>query len=281
MNNEIAGYRLHAIKTISEKARNPKFWGIGVFMVMSLGFAISSILLVNTIKFTEVNIVSVEKQPLMTPIMINAILISFYLAFTCALFTAREYDKGTLELLMYGPVDESSFILGNFVAQLSIFFITVFAALVWAIVCVWQINLAFHWSILLIFLSTVFMAAHLISLGLLTAMQGGKTRSSLVYFLIFTLLFAGIPLADMIVSNLVTAAGSTGNDPLLIVRDVLMVVDSFISWISPYALLQNALDGILDGSISIYILNLSVMFFETLLMLIGSIFILKKKGIRS
>ena len=281
MIGELNHYRLHAIQAISKKSRQTKFWGIGIFLVMSLGFAISSMLLVNTLKFTEVNIVSVETQPLLTPIMVNAILVSLYLAFTCAISVSREYDKGTLELLMYGPVDESSFIIGNFAAQLAVFFITVVAALGWVLVCIWRVNLTFQWSLLLIFLATFFMAAQLISLGLLMAMLGGKTRNSLVYFVLTVLFFAAIPLADMIVANLVTVSASTANDPMLIVRDVLAAINSVICWISPYALLQNALDGLIAGSTSAYFLNMAVMFGETLLMLFGSIFALKKKGVRS
>lgn len=281
MISELNHYRLHAIRAISRKSRQTKFWGLGVFIVMSLGFAISSLLLVNVIKFTEVNIVSVEKQPLLTPIMVNAILVSLYLAFTSAISASREYDKGTLELLMYGPVDEGSFILGVFAAQLAIFSITVIAAVGWTLVCIWQVNLTFQWSLMLIFLATFFMAAQLISLGLLMAMLGGKTRNSLVYFVLAVLFFAAIPLADMIVANLVTVTASTANDPMLIVRDVLKAIDSVISWISPYALLQNALDGVAAGSLSAYLLNMAVMAVETVLLLVGSVAVLKKKGVRN
>ena len=281
MISELNHYRLHAIRAISRKSRQTKFWGLGVFIVMSLGFAISSLLLVNAIKFTEVNIVSVEKQPLLTPIMVNAILVSLYLAFTSAISASREYDKGTLELLMYGPVDEGSFIFGVFAAQLAIFSITVIAAVGWTLVCIWQVNLTFQWSLMLIFLATFFMAAQLISLGLLMAMLGGKTRNSLVYFVLTVLFFAAIPLADMIVANLVTVTASTANDPMLIVRDVLKAIDSVISWISPYALLQNALDGVAAGSLSAYLLNMAVMAVETVLLLVGSVAVLKKKGVRN
>ena len=281
MISELNHYRLHAIRAISRKSRQTKFWGLGVFIVMSLGFAISSLLLVNAIKFTEVNIVSVEKQPLLTPIMVNAILVSLYLAFTSAISASREYDKGTLELLMYGPVDEGSFIFGVFAAQLAIFSITVIAAVGWTLVCIWKVNLTFQWSLMLIFLATFFMAAQLISLGLLMAMLGGKTRNSLVYFVLAVLFFAAIPLADMIVANLVTVTASTANDPMLIVRDVLKAIDSVISWISPYALLQNALDGVAAGSLSAYLLNMAVMAVETVLLLVGSVAVLKKKGVRN
>ena len=281
MISELNHYRLHAIRAISRKSRQTKFWGLGVFIVMSLGFAISSLLLVNAIKFTEVNIVSVEKQPLLTPIMVNAILVSLYLAFTSAISASREYDRGTLELLMYGPVDEGSFIFGVFAAQLAIFSITVIAAVGWTLVCIWQVNLTFQWSLMLIFLATFFMAAQLISLGLLMAMLGGKTRNSLVYFVLAVLFFAAIPLADMIVANLVTVTASTANDPMLIVRDVLKAIDSVISWISPYALLQNALDGVAAGSLSAYLLNMAVMAVETVLLLVGSVAVLKKKGVRN
>ena len=281
MISELNHYRLHAIRAISRKSRQTKFWGLGIFIVMSLGFAISSLLLVNVIKFTEVNIVSVEKQSLLTPIMVNAILVSLYLAFTSAISASREYDKGTLELLMYGPVDEGSFIFGVFAAQLAIFSITVIAAVGWTLVCIWQVNLTFQWSLMLIFLATFFMAAQLISLGLLMAMLGGKTRNSLVYFVLAVLFFAAIPLADMIVANLVTVTASTANDPMLIVRDVLKAIDNVISWISPYALLQNALDGVAAGSLSAYLLNMAVMAVETVLLLVGSVAVLKKKGVRN
>ncbi|HEY59151.1 MAG TPA: ABC transporter permease subunit [Anaerolineae bacterium] len=273
-------YRLHAINILQKQVSLYKFWGIGIFIVMAAAFAISSLILVNALKYTETNIVMVKKQPLLLPIMVNAVLISLYLALLSSANVSREYDKGIIELLMYGPVDEASFIIGNFLAYLKIFILSLVTALVWSNLCIWLLNLTFHWNILALFLASIFMAAQLISLGLLTATWGGKTRSALVYFVLITLFLASIKIADTIVVGLVQVNSSTINDPLLIVRDVLAFINSIIRWISPYSLLQNAMNAVLDQTPGVYLLSMGIMFTEMLIMLFSNILALKKKGAR-
>jgi len=272
--------RLHAISTIMSRVSQTKFWGWGIFITMSISLAISSIMLVNYLRFTDTNLISVEKQPLTTAILLSVILVSLYLSITVSLNISREYNNNTIEMLFYGPVDEVAYMLGNFFAQIKLFVFTLIATLVWMNLSIWLLNLDFRMDMFAMLAASIFMCGQLVAFGLLVAAWGGKRRNALIYFLLIIVLIGGIQAADLIVSTLIQIQSATANDPLVVVRNVLSGLSGIISWISPYSQLSNAFDAILDNAIGGFLGTLGLMFVEMVLMLAGSILLLKKKGVR-
>ncbi len=280
MNRSSSSDRWHAVKVILDRVSQTRFWGWGIFITLSVSLAISSILLVNDLRYTETNQLLLAKQPFTTAILVSVILISLYLALTASLNVAGEYNSNTIEMLFYGPVDEASYMLGNFLAQLKIFVLSLAAVLVWMNLSIWLLNLEFRLDMFAMLLAAVFMCAQLVAFGLLLAAWGGKRRSTLVYFLLVILLIGGIQAADLITSTLVQIQNATVIDPLVITRNILSVSNQIIAWVSPYAQLNNAYQALLNHSTAGYIGMLALMLAETGLMLGGSIWLLKKKGVR-
>ncbi|MBN2044349.1 MAG: hypothetical protein JW757_04945 [Anaerolineales bacterium] len=273
-------YRLHAIKTIMERVSQTRFWGLGIFVTLAVSLAFSSVLLVNFSRFTETNLITVEKQPLTAPILLSVILISLYLSLTISLNVSREYSNNTIEMLFYGPVDESAYMLGNFFAQLKVFLYSLIGILVWLNLSIWLLNLDFRLDIFLMLGVSILMCGQWVAFGLLVASWGGKRRNTLVYFMLTILLIGGIQAGDFIAATLVQIQSPTATDPLVVARNVLSGINGLISWISPYSQLSSAFEAILENSTSGFLGNLVLMFVEMILMLASSILLLKKKGVR-
>lgn len=273
-------FRLHAINVIMSRVSQTRFWGWGIFITVAVSLAFSSIMLVNYSRFTDTNLISVEKQPLTTAILLSVILVSLYLSITVSLNVSREYNNNTIEMLFYGPVDESSYMLGNFLAQIKLFINTLVVILIWMNLSIWLLNLDFRLDMFTMLITSVFMCGQLVAFGLLMAAWGGKRRNALVYFLLIILLVGGIQVADLIVSTLVQIQSSIETDPVVVVRNVLSALNGVIAWISPYSQLDNAFDAILANALSGFWGTLGLMFIEMIGMLAGSILLLKKKGVR-
>ena len=280
MNRKNINYRWHAINILQERASQSKLWGLGVFVSMTIAFGISSILLVNSIRFTETNLLIVEKQPLLFPILVNGILVSLYLALLASISSSREIDKGTLETLLYGPVDESSYILGIFIAQIKVFALTLLSTLVWANICIWLLNLSFRLNFVVLLIASLAMATELIAFGLFSAIWGGKTRNALIYFILTLLFLGGVQIADFVVSSLVQLQSSTTSDPMIVIRNILSSVNNVIRWFSPFSQVQNAMSAVIDNHTGELFLSLGLMLFEAAILLTGAILLLKKKGVR-
>jgi hypothetical protein len=222
----------------------------------------------------------VEIQPLAMPILLSVILVSLYLSITISLNVSQEYDNNTIEMLFYGPVDEMSYMLGNFFAQIKLFIYTLIAILIWMNFSIWLLNLDFRVDMFAMLIASVFMSGQLVAFGLLVAAWGGKQRNTLVYFLLIILFLGGIQVADVIASTLVQIQSVVANDPLVVIRNVLSWLSGIITWISPYSQLSNAFEAILNNALGSFMGILGLMFVEMLLMLVGSILLLKRKGVR-
>lgn len=280
LNNDSLIFWFHTVKTLMMKVSRRTLRGLGVFVATAISLTASSILLVNELQYAEKNIVLIHKQPLTVSIVTNTFIVSLYLALVAVVQISREYDKGRIELLFYGPVDESSFILGHFLAFLMIFAVTLSATFIWVILCALLLNLGLGLNILTLFLITLFGTSELIALGMLTAVWGGKTRGALIIFAILVLFLGGVQVADIIVINLVDVEKASANDPLILVRDVLTILTRITRWISPFAQFLGAIQGILNQALGKLFWNASLMLLEIIAFLLGSIWLLKQKGVR-
>ncbi len=193
---------------------------------------------------------------------------------------SREYNNNTIEMLFYGPVDEYSYILGNFFAQIKVFLLALVVVLVWINLSIWLLNLDFRVDVLIMLLASILMCGQLVAFGLLLAVWGGKRRNALIYFILIIVLIGGIQAADLIVSTLVEIQSNTLTDPFVFLRNILSWLSQIIAWVSPYSQLNNIFDAILNNSISSFIRISVLMFVEMILILAGSIYLLKKKGVR-
>ena len=85
-----------------------KSWG--PYLTLTITFLTSSLILKNYLGGIGNNNILVASDPLNFPLYISLVVISFYLAILSAITISRERDRGTLEVLFYGPVNNTSYI---------------------------------------------------------------------------------------------------------------------------------------------------------------------------
>jgi ABC-type transport system involved in multi-copper enzyme maturation permease subunit len=272
--------RWHAARAIQARGRVAIAYGLGIYITLSLAFAAAAITLHNTLRFVERNAVLSTRQPLFLPIAFMVAVVSLYLGMSAALAVARERDRGTLQVLLFGPVDESAFLLGHFVAQLQVYAGVVLLAIVWVNLVTWLLHLAFSIPVVILLITSLATVAAVIAFGLLVAVWGGRTRAALVYFILIALLFIGLQLGREFVSGMVLTSSPTQNDPIFLIRNALVAINLVTEWVSPYAQLSRIMDDLLNENVRGYALHLAVMLLQVLLFLSASILILQRKGPR-
>lgn len=268
------------IQIIKGRIVNGVFWKIGIYLTASLALFISSLVLINLFRFTEKNLVMVSRQPLIFSLLVFIYIASLFLALTNLSLISREYDKGTLEVLMFGPVDETVYIIGVFSAYLEIFFYCSVGLFVWSNISIWIFNLAFNYDILLILVGANFIAGAFISFGSLIAVLGGKARNAMTYFVLILLLLGGIKVGDLVIAAFLQIKSNTISDPAIFLRNILMGMNRMISWISPFGLMEKIVNEVNNMHYLDYIYILIIITLEIIISLGGAVLILKKKGAR-
>jgi ABC-type transport system involved in multi-copper enzyme maturation permease subunit len=270
----------NAVQVIQRRTSQSIFYGPGVYVTLTLAFLAGAVVLHNTLRYVELNAVLSTREPLFLPIMISSGLVSLYLAVVASISAARERDRGTLEMLLYGPVDETSFILGHFVAIVKVYIVIAMLEFIWSNLVTWILHLAFSIDVMVLELTTIATVGAIVAFGLLVSVWGGRTRTALVYFILILLFFAALQIADTIVSGIAVSANPTENDPILLLRNVLAYADNLLQWVSPFSQLSRVTDDLLNGSLVGYLFHLGVTVMQALAFLAASVWALQRKGVR-
>jgi hypothetical protein len=273
--------RWHAARIIRRRNANSIFASPGIYISLSVVFGIGAVTLDNALHFTERNAVLVTIEPLLLPITIVVTLMSLYLGLNAGLAVSREYERSTLEILFYGPVDAVAFLAGIFLAQSGIYLQVAVLTFIWANVATWLLNLAFSFIPLAALVGSVAPVAMVIALALLASVVGRRRRTSLISFLLIILLALVLEVAQQVVSSIPEQATASQNDPLLLIRSALASLTSVAQWISPYAQLNAAQEALLEGDSMVFALHVAVTAMEAVLLVVASAVILQRKGVRS
>lgn len=278
--NNVWRQRLLVINSIQDRVNKVTFYQMGIYITITFTLILAALTLHNSLRFTEQNIVFVARQPLFLPILVNTGLVSLYLGVVAAVNVSREKDRRTLEVLMYGPVDEMGFLTGIFIAQLRMFLIAIAFTFIWSHFTIWILNLVLSIELYVLFLTSLLMSSVVISFAIFTAVWGDKTRTALVVFIMTLFLLTGVQIADQVISNIVISSSPSNNDPILLIRNALAIISSVTQWFSPYSQFLQSMDAIADRNIISLFKNVGVMLLQTLVLLLGSIKLLQHKGIR-
>lgn len=269
---------LHSVRVLQGRSSQSQLYGLGIYLTVVAGLLIASLVLHNNLRFTERSLIFISLQPLFLPVLIALGLAAIYLAVVASITVSRERDRRTLEVLLFGPVDETSFLLGSFFAQVIVYLAVLVFVLVWSNLITYLLHMTFSLSLVWMMLTSILMASAVIAFGLLTAVWGGRTRTALVYFFLVVLILVVIQVGDQVVSSIVAANGQSSSDSLLLLRNALVMLTGITQWISPYSQLTLAMDALASRLAGPYLLHLGVLALQTVLLLAASILILKRRG---
>jgi len=216
-------------------------------------------------------------DPLNYPLYIATLISSFYLALISSLSISREKDHRTIEVLFYGPIDCTSFVIAKYINAILSYLVMVLFFLVYFVLISFLTNFIFSFSFVNLIILSIFLASCMISFGLFLSSITTRIRSSIILFISITLGFFAIQMLYRILGNTKPELLST---PLLYLKNIIEIVYVWcIQWISPFSYFDRGLKAVSLGIYRDYGISIASSLVYSAVMVFLSVLILKKKGI--
>lgn len=268
---------IQTIKALSKRDLYSTLRSWGIYIVAFLSFIASSFILKNYLDSIQADNILISADPLNYPLFVSVIIISFYLAILSAISVSREKDQGTLEVLFYGPVSSLTYILGKYIKDI----LTYLVMVVFFLVYFWGVslltNLGFSYGLLKTILVSIFSVSCIVSFGLFISSLTGKMRNSIIWLVGILALFLVVQVGQTILLGM---PEENMSPVLTYLGDTLSVISRGINWVSPFSYLTRGIDAVYLDNTLLYGLNILYSIVYSAILLLLSIFILKRKGVK-
>ncbi len=266
------------IKVLTKRDLVSALHGWGIYVVTVISFLLSSFFLGRYLGGIREDNILISTDPLRDFLFFpSVIIISFYLTILSSISVSRERDQGTLEILFYGPVNSLAFILAKYLKEMLTYLIIVvfFFAYFWGVSGL--TNLGFSYGLAKAIFLSIFLVSCWISFGLFISSLTSRVRDSILWvvgvFLALWALYFGQGLLLSLTTEEMPAF-------LSYVGGAVSYIYQAVWWISPLSYLSRGMDAVNVGSIWLYGMSILYSIIYSVVLIILSIFILKRKGVR-
>lgn len=272
-------HRWNAVLLIQQRDFKSMIFGRGVYIVLSLALLAAVLALRNSLSFIDENGLLVASGAFTFPLFAVIFLSSLFLALSSVATIARERDQGTMEALFYGPIDSLSYVLGKYLAQITIYIVMTIVYVAGFFLYSGLTNFTFPLGLLWVILLSILVASNFIAVGIFLSTLSGKVRTALLLFLSVALLFLVIEVGHEILLA-IPVAGSGYYNPLLFLQNVLTFLNQIVDWLSPISYLNQGIEAIRRSSVASYLITFVISLIYTLIFLGLSVITLERKGVR-
>jgi len=206
------------------------------------------------------------------------ILTSVYLAFSVVVAIARERESGAMELLFYGPVDNVSYVLGKYSAQLTVYCLLIILYLICFFILSNIAGVQIPASFYMMMLLSLVTGAYLISVGVFVSTMSRNVRSATLVFLTLIASTLLIQASQAWLSNI--APESDYYNPVLLLQQLLGWIQVVLTWLSPFSYLNYGVSEMLRGNMSAFLRVVGLSFVFCITFVFSSIIGLKIRGVR-
>jgi len=251
--------------------------GWGLYVATFVSFLASSFLLKNYLGTIKEKNILISSDPLNFPLLISLVAISFYLAIVSVVSISREKDQGTLEVLFYGRVNCTSYLVAKFLADMLVYLFFVCFLILYFMALSALTNLGFSWALVKGIFLSIFSVSCVISFSLFISSLTSKMRSSIIWLVAVLSVFLAIQVSHSLLVRLQEGAPSTSQQYL---RTTLGVLSQSMGWISPFSYLRRGMESISIGSTRLYGMNILYSLIYSLILLVSAVIVLERKGVR-
>jgi ABC-type transport system involved in multi-copper enzyme maturation permease subunit len=282
-----------AINAMARRELRSTLFGYGIYVAIALGMVVASFLLYNYVGSIQENGVLVmpssitqtryygaypsAPEPMQVPLKWAVYIGAIYITLSASMAISRERDNGTLEVLFYGPVDSISFIIAKFVEQILAFAVILLFYVLYFVLMSQISNFALSSGFGKMLLLSLLLAGCMAAFGIFLSSFSRKVRTSVILFLVFTIIFLTVPVVHEI---LMTIPDDEAKGAISIARQTTSYLNAVITWVSPFAYLERGATAIELGSVTEFLKSLVFSLIYTVVLLVVSIGIFNKKGVR-
>ena len=253
-------------------------FGPVLYIVTTVSMLVGIVIIRNYLSYIESNGLFPMPDLFSFPFRWVIIVTGVYLAFSAVVAIARERESGAMELLFYGPVDNVSYVIGKYSAQFTLYCLLIVLYLICFLILSNIAGVQIPASFFMMILLSVFTGAYLISVGVFVSTMSSSVRSATLVFLVLiasTLLIQG---SQAWLSNI--APESDYYNPVLLLQQLLGLVQTGLSWLSPFSYLNYGVDEMLRGNTNAFLRVIVLPIVFCLLFIVSSVIGLKFRGVR-
>ena len=252
-------------------------YSFGFYIFIAAATLVAGLVLQNYLSSVRQAGMLITVSPLDAPFFGAVVAFSIYLALASATSIAREKDLQTIEVLFYGPVDSTSFILGKYIKGLLGYLVMAVFLVFYFALTSGLANLGLAGRFWQTFLLSLFLVSCIVSFGILFSALTNGVRSSLLLFLGAIGLLIAIQLVH---SFLIGLSSDVLSQPLVYIRNSVSIIALIVRWISPIAYFFEGIDAISLSSGTKYLVSSASSVVYSVVLLALSVVILRAKGIR-
>lgn len=267
----------NTIWVLAKRELRSTIYGVGIYLAILISLIISSVILQNYLRAVSRDRMLITANPLSYPLFIATTVCAIYLALASAISIAREKDMQTLEVLFYGPVDHTSYILSKYLkGLLSYIFIILFLAVYFAVASITS-NLGLSVKFPGVLLLSLFLSSCVITFGILVSTLTESVRTSILLFIGIVGGFIAIQVTH---GMLIEMESSDLSPPLIYLRNSLSIINTGVKWASPFYYLTEGMEAVSIGSVAKYTSSAVFSIIYSIIALALSIVVITKKGVK-
>ncbi|MCP4419117.1 MAG: ABC transporter permease subunit [Chloroflexi bacterium] len=276
-NVSIITLRWHTIRKIAtQQSRDTLFgWGIYITAAVSVGFAALQIF--NAARFVGESSLNIIAQPFLLPLQVALSLAMLFVAIEATLTIARPREQGSLQILFFAPIDESILVGGNFLAGLLVYILFVLLTLPILFLLAWVTNFVIPTQLLWATIPTLFVVSVTIAFGLFVSAAAPSARAAVLILVAGILILLGLQSAYIALLNIPPT--SRFFDAFLFIRTILANLQTILSWLSPFRMLDVILTASLNNDWLMLIRQLGIALVMTAVWLFTAVRMLQRRGV--
>jgi ABC-type transport system involved in multi-copper enzyme maturation permease subunit len=236
---------LHTIGVLAGREFKMTMGSASTYTVLGLALGLAGWMLSNDVALVRSNGLLVHVAPFRGPLLGALLVLSFFLAVSAVLSVARDRDRGTLEVLFYGPIDEMTYLAGKLAGLLGAYGAIMPLLLAGLVVLSMFTRFEIGINLIAALALSIIPAAGIVAVGLLLSAAAKRVRSSILFFITAVGLFVGAAVSYSFVSRVPVEDPAS---PILPLRDALGAVDAVLSRISPFTYLEQIFDAADTGA---------------------------------
>jgi len=273
-------FRWHLARAVQRRGLRATIYRIGPYATLSAAIALAAAVLRNHVKSAQGSGFVVLSSPFITPLFGAAILSSVYLAVASTRTICREREQGTLEVLFYGPMDTVAYLLGKYLAQMSVYSLMAAGYLIALALYALVTNFCFDPILLWVSLLSTATTSAVVMLGILLSALNRSARSALFALLAVVLALLGVQLERDYFCSLASELARGHHNLPFSLQTAFTWLNRTVNWLSPFAHLERGIDALLRGSIAEYWLMMGLSWLYTAIVFGLAVRTMRRRGVR-
>lgn len=270
--------RFWALRVVFARETRALLLSPGTLLVFWLGALISYLFLVNYIDTVAERGLNILSSSFNLPVYSYVLFISFFLTLAIITSVAREMERGTLEILFFGPIDSAAFVGGRVLAGATTYCTAlVLGAAGYGVLSIISGFLmpASTWAVVAI---SIPVSLYLLAFGICLASLTGRLRAALGWFMAIAMLLLIAQFGPILLET--APATSQYYDPVRVLREVLYSTNRILGWISPFGLLAKGTEAVRRGDTFNALVSAGIAGLYAACLATGSMRFLLSRGIR-